>query len=51
MNYTQLKERDRIRIYECLKKGSSGDKIAQETGRHKSTIYRELFLLVGLIRF
>ena len=42
MNYTQLKEHDRIRIYECLKKGSSVDKIAQETGRHKSTIYREL---------
>ena len=41
-HYIQLKERDRIRIYECLKRGLSVDEIAQEIGRHKSTIYREL---------
>ena len=40
--YTQLKETDRVKIYKGRVQGLSVDAIAQETGRHKSTIYREL---------
>lgn len=41
-HYIQLKETDRVKIYKGLVQGLSVDVIAQETGRHKSTIYREL---------
>ncbi len=40
--YTQLKETDRVKIYKGRVQGLSIDAIAQEIGRHKSTVYREL---------
>jgi len=40
--YTQLKEFERIRIFECLKSGDALDAIAQKIGRHKSTVSREI---------
>lgn len=40
--YTQLKEFERIRIYEGIKSGLSMNMIAQEIGRDKSTISREV---------
>lgn len=41
-HYTQLKEFERVSIYEGLKSGLSHKKIGQKLGRHKSTISREI---------
>jgi IS30 family transposase len=40
--YTQIKEIDRVKIYNGLVQGLSINKIAAAIDRHKSTIYREL---------
>ncbi len=40
--YTQLKELERVRIYEGLKQGKSMTMIGHEIGRDKSTVSREL---------
>ena len=40
--YNQLKEFERVCIYEGLKSGLSHKKIGQKLGRHKSTILREI---------
>lgn len=41
-HYTQLREFERVRIYEGLKQGKSMASIGQEIGRDKSTISREI---------
>ena len=40
--YKHIKETDRLRIYDLLLEGESLQKISQEIGFHKATIYREL---------
>jgi IS30 family transposase len=40
--YTQLKELERVRIYEGLKRGCSISMIAESVGRDKSTVSREI---------
>jgi len=42
VHYTQLKEIERVRIYSCLKRQLTLEMIAQEVGRNKSTISREI---------
>ena len=42
IHYTQLKEPDRVKIYKGLTRGLSINEIAEETGRNKSTISREI---------
>lgn len=40
--YTQLKELERVRIFDCRKQGISIRNIAEQIGRDKSTVSREL---------
>ncbi|MFT5084722.1 MAG: IS30 family transposase, partial [Lentisphaeria bacterium] len=42
MNYTQLTEIERYQTQSFLKAGYTQKKVAQELGRHPSTISREL---------
>lgn len=42
MNYNQLTENERYQIYSLLKEGKSQKQIAENLGRHPSTISREL---------
>jgi IS30 family transposase len=48
MNYTQLTEIERCQIQSFLKAGHTQKKVAQELGRHPSTIGRELKRNAGL---
>jgi IS30 family transposase len=41
-NYKHIKETNRLRIYALILEGQSIERISQEIGAHRSTIYREL---------
>lgn len=41
-NYKHIKETNRLRIYALILEGQSIERISQEIGVHRSTIYREL---------
>lgn len=41
-NYKHIKETNRLRIYALILEGQSIERISQEVGVHRSTIYREL---------
>ena len=41
-NYKHIKETNRPRVYALILEGQSIERISQEIGVHRSTIYREL---------
>lgn len=40
--YCQISYRERLRLYRGLRDGQSVNQLAEELGRHRSTIYREI---------